>query len=59
MDAGKGGAAKFDAYGAQRIGAASHRRRMARAFAWNKAINLEVRFGAPLAAATTRLRAEA
>ena len=50
MDAGKGGAAKFDAYGAQRIaGSIASPQNGNSAFAWNKAIKLEVRFDAPLA----------
>ena len=43
-DAGKAGAAKFDAYGAQRIAGSIASPRTARApIAWNKAIKLEVR----------------
>lgn len=50
MDAGKGGTAKFDAYGAQRIaGSIASPQNGKSAFAWNKAIKLEVRFDAPLA----------
>jgi len=50
MDAGKGGAAKFDAYGAQRIaGSIASPQNGKSTFAWNKGIKLEVRFDAPLA----------
>jgi hypothetical protein len=48
-DAGKAGAAKFDAYGAQRIaGRVASPQNGKRAFAWNRAIRLDVRFDAPL-----------
>ncbi len=48
-DAGKAGAVKFDAYGAQRIaGRVTSPQNGRSAFAWNKAIRLDVRFDAPL-----------
>lgn len=48
-DAGKAGAAKFDAYGAQRIaGRLASPQDGKGGYAWNKAIRLDVRFDAPL-----------
>ena len=49
LDAGKAGAAKFDAYGPQRIaGTMSSPQSGKSAFAWNKALKLTVRFDATL-----------
>jgi hypothetical protein len=49
-DAGKSGVAKLDAYGAQRIaGSLASPADGKTAYAWNKAIRLEVKFDAPLA----------
>ncbi|MCC7215247.1 MAG: hypothetical protein IT517_00645, partial [Burkholderiales bacterium] len=48
-DAGKGGTAKFDAYGPQRIAGALNSPQSGNApFAWNRNVRLSVRFDAPL-----------
>jgi len=49
-DVGKGGAARFDAYGPQRIaGTVSSPQNGTAPFAWNKGVRLSARFDAPLA----------